>query len=129
MGILTAAVTAAAGAIGGAGISAGVAGAAASAAAGANASGTDDWRGGPTWVGEQGPEILNLPRGSQVTPNDVATRGGGDTYHQYDMRGAVVTDDLLRKAEGANMMAAGKRQAVYEAIAHMSARGIAARLA
>lgn len=33
---------------------------------GQNAQGTDFWRGGPTWVGEQGPEIVNLPRGSQV---------------------------------------------------------------
>lgn len=33
------------------------------------ARGTDSWRGGPTWVGEEGPEILNLPRGSQVIPH------------------------------------------------------------
>lgn len=33
------------------------------------AKGTSNWRGGPTWVGEQGPEILNLPQGSQVIPN------------------------------------------------------------
>jgi TP901 family phage tail tape measure protein len=39
-------------------------------ATGGLASGTDYWRGGPTWVGENGPEILNLPRGSQVIPND-----------------------------------------------------------
>jgi hypothetical protein len=36
---------------------------------GHNAAGTDRWRGGPTWVGEEGPEIINLPRGSQVIPN------------------------------------------------------------
>lgn len=46
---------------------------------GQNAEGTDYWRGGPTWVGERGPELLNLPRGSQIVPNDVArARGGGD---------------------------------------------------
>jgi hypothetical protein len=45
-----------------------------------NASGTDNWRGGATWVGENGPEIVNLPRGSQVIPNDVARGiGGGST--------------------------------------------------
>jgi hypothetical protein len=85
-----------------------------------NAGGTDDWSGGPTWVGEQGPEVLNLPRGSQITSNDAATRRGDTHFHNYDMRGAVVTDDLLRKAEGANMMAASKKQAVNEAIAHVS---------
>ncbi|WP_018265560.1 hypothetical protein [Methylosinus sp. LW4] len=36
---------------------------------GQNADGTDNWRGGPTWVGERGPELVNLPRGSSVTPN------------------------------------------------------------
>lgn len=44
---------------------------------GNNAAGTDSWRGGPTWVGERGPEIVNLPRGSQVIPNAIAARGGG----------------------------------------------------
>lgn len=34
-----------------------------------NASGTDFWRGGWTWVGEEGPELLNLPRGSQILSN------------------------------------------------------------
>lgn len=38
--------------------------------AGHNAKGTDFWKGGPTWVGEEGPELLNLPRGSQIIPND-----------------------------------------------------------
>lgn len=33
---------------------------------GANARGTDNWRGGLTVVGEEGPEIVNLPRGSQI---------------------------------------------------------------
>jgi len=32
------------------------------------AGGTDYWRGGPALVGEKGPELLNLPRGSRVTP-------------------------------------------------------------
>lgn len=33
---------------------------------GGNAMGTDSWRGGWTWVGEKGPELLNLPKGSQI---------------------------------------------------------------
>lgn len=37
--------------------------------AGNNAKGTDYWRGGLTWVGEEGPELLNVPRGSQIIPN------------------------------------------------------------
>ena len=36
---------------------------------GANAEGTNNWRGGPTWVGERGPELVELPKGSRVLPN------------------------------------------------------------
>ncbi len=32
------------------------------------ASGTDNWPGGPAIVNDGGPELLNLPRGTQVTP-------------------------------------------------------------
>lgn len=44
---------------------------------GSNAAGTDNWRGGPTWVGENGPEIVNLPKGAQVIPNDIARQAAG----------------------------------------------------
>lgn len=53
---------------------------------GGNASGTDSWTGGPTWVGENGKELINLPRGSQVIPNSALRFGspqksaGGDTH-------------------------------------------------
>lgn len=33
---------------------------------GKNAEGTNDWRGGLTWVGERGKELVHLPGGSQV---------------------------------------------------------------
>ena len=33
---------------------------------GHNAAGTDNWRGGLTWVGELGPELVDLPKGAQV---------------------------------------------------------------
>lgn len=46
-----------------------------------NASGTDNWRGGLTWVGEAGPELVSLPRGSQImSAQESANFGGGDTY-------------------------------------------------
>ncbi|PSK96703.1 TP901 family phage tail tape measure protein [Haloactinopolyspora alba] len=34
-----------------------------------NATGTRNWRGGLTWVGEEGPEIVSLPRGSDIYSN------------------------------------------------------------
>lgn len=37
--------------------------------AGSNATGTNNWRGGPTWVGERGPELVDLPRGSRILPH------------------------------------------------------------
>ncbi len=57
---------------------------------GSNAQGTDFWRGGLTMVGEQGPELLNLPRGSQIIPNDkinnmagLATASGSGTANIF----------------------------------------------
>lgn len=35
---------------------------------GHNAMGTNLWRGGPTWLAERGPELVDLPRGSRVIP-------------------------------------------------------------
>lgn len=36
----------------------------------ANAMGTSNFSGGATWVGERGPELLDLPAGSRVTPSN-----------------------------------------------------------
>lgn len=36
---------------------------------GKNASGDNNWRGGLTWVGEKGPELVELPKGSRILPN------------------------------------------------------------
>jgi hypothetical protein len=43
------------------------------------AHGTDSAPGGVALVGERGPELVNLPRGSQVIPNDKI--GGGGAIH------------------------------------------------
>lgn len=45
------------------------------------ASGTDYAPGGKAWVGENGPELLELPRGSRVLSTEESRRSsGGDTY-------------------------------------------------
>ena len=47
------------------------------------ASGTNFAWGGPTLVGERGPELVNLPRGARVVPNNrLSDFRGGDTYVQ-----------------------------------------------
>ena len=37
---------------------------------GHNAQGTNSWQGGLTWVGEQGPELVNLPKFTRIYSND-----------------------------------------------------------
>lgn len=46
---------------------------------GQNAIGTRNWRGGLTWVGETGPELVNLPRNSRIYSNSdsMALAGAG----------------------------------------------------
>ena len=69
-----------------------------------NAKGTDFWRGGETWVGEEGPEIVNLPRGSQVIPNDKSmemTKGNGLTLYIQNLYNNRKQDieELMQEAE------------------------------
>jgi TP901 family phage tail tape measure protein len=47
---------------------------------GSNAEGTDYWRGGLTWVGERGPELVNLPRGSRVYSNEESMEMAGGIH-------------------------------------------------
>lgn len=57
---------------------------------GNNANGTPNWGGGLTWVGERGPELVNLPRGSQVIPAHRASQmGGGGVVVNVDARGSA----------------------------------------
>ncbi len=54
---------------GGGGFWGSVAGILGGGAIGANANGTSGWRGGLSWVGERGPELVSMPRGAQVLSN------------------------------------------------------------
>ncbi|TFW14426.1 hypothetical protein EGY25_04330 [Brevundimonas intermedia] len=66
---------------------------------GRNAEGTDFWTGGPTWVGERGPELLDLPRGSRITENarsmDLMRRAAGGAGHAQ----RVVVEVVARKGD------------------------------
>jgi hypothetical protein len=61
---------------GGGGAATGGTGLSLTATGGMYASGTDYAKGGLSLVGENGPELLNIPRGSQIVPNDVLRQGG-----------------------------------------------------
>ncbi len=66
---------------------------------GRNAKGTDNWRGGYTWINEEGGEIVDLPRGTRIIPHDVSMEmarnmgtatGGGEVYNFH--QGSIVID-------------------------------------
>lgn len=64
-----------------------------------NAVGTPYWSGGMTWVAENGPELISLPRGSRVTPAAetrrlLASANDNRPVQYVDMRGAIVDRDL-----------------------------------
>jgi hypothetical protein len=62
------------------------------------AGGTDYAPGGLSWVGENGPELLNLPTGSSVTPASML-RGGGAPIINIDARGAELgVEDKIARA-------------------------------
>jgi hypothetical protein len=82
---------------------------------GHNARGTDYWRGGLTWVGEEGPELAWLPRGSKVASNPAsmgmlrgAAGGGPSVPHQhfYLVGATIGSDELWRRIERGDRMAA-----------------------
>lgn len=69
-----------------------------------NASGTDNFPGGLSWVGENGPELVNLPQGSQII-NAQESRMVGDTYYNItiDAKNIQEFNDIIRIAENERM--------------------------
>lgn len=59
--------------------------------------GTNFAPGGPALVGERGPEIVNLPRGSQVIPNNQITNNSSSTVFNLSFSGFPADDFQLRK--------------------------------
>ena len=75
--------------------------------ANAYASGTDFAPGGLALVGERGPEIVELPRGSRVFPNGITPENGttyATTYNiSVDASNVRELSDLVRMAQGARV--------------------------
>lgn len=79
---------------------------------GSNANGTNNWRGGPTWVGERGPELLDVPRGSKILPNKESVRYAN---------GVASAPFGVPKASGSSSSAIDKmKQAVTVTIAQLA---------
>lgn len=75
-----------------------------------NASGTESWKGGRTWVGEEGPEVVELPRGSRVIPNNRANQISNATNNYYITIDAKNVTDFNRVVEMANAMQMATRR-------------------
>lgn len=58
-----------------------------------NATGTKAFAGGLTWVGERGPELVRLPRGSTIHTNrESMAMAGGDVH--IHMGGVTISNDM-----------------------------------
>ena len=64
---------------------------------GSNAAGTSDWRGGLTWVGEAGPELVRLPQHAQILSNQESRAlAGGDQHIVINVQGIEQLDQVVR---------------------------------
>lgn len=67
---------------------------------GSNASGTDNWRGGWTKIGENGPENVYLPRGAAVDTAQESRDGGNNYYYiTIDAKSVQEFEDIVRIAQ------------------------------
>lgn len=71
-----------------------------------NATGNDNWRGGVTWVGENGPEQVYLPQGAQILNAQESRATGGDVFN-ITISAASVREfnDIVEVAKTARMNA------------------------
>ena len=70
------------------------------------AAGTSNWRGGLTWVGENGPELVNLPRGSQILNAQDSRNAGGTVFNiTIPAKDIKEFNDIVRIAESAAVLA------------------------
>lgn len=66
-----------------------------------NATGTNFFKGGQTLVGERGPELVTLPRGTKIDPanetRDKLRGGGGNTFNFYPQKATINEKDIARE--------------------------------
>ena len=72
---------------------------------GRNASGNDFWRGGLTWAGEAGPELVQLPAGSRIySAQESRQLAGGDTFYiTIDAKNVKEFNDIVELAKSAQV--------------------------
>ena len=62
---------------------------------GRNATGNDNWRGGLTWVGEGGPELAFLPRGSYIANAQDSRLAGGTNNYYINVTGVEELEQVI----------------------------------
>ena len=72
-----------------------------------NAAGNDNFIGGVTWVGENGPEPVWLPQGTRIGTNQEGrSLSGGDTYNFYVQANEIrEIDDFIRRMKSQRRVA------------------------
>ena len=71
---------------------------------GRNATGNDNWRGGLTWVGEAGPELVALPGGSRILNAQDSQSFVGDTFYiTIDAASVREFNDIVEIAQSARV--------------------------
>ena len=72
-----------------------------------NAAGNDNFPGGVTWVGENGPEPVWLPQGSRIGTNQEGrSLSGGDTFNFYVQANEIrEIDDFIRRMKNQRRVA------------------------
>lgn len=71
-----------------------------------NASGNQNWRGGLTYLGENGPEMAILPRGTRILSAQEARMSGdsfGDIYISIDPKNVREFNDIIEIAKSARV--------------------------
>lgn len=74
---------------------------------GKNADGTDSWRGGLTWVGERGPELVSLPRGSAIMNSVASKRFAAAASSRVVVDPGAVGAAVARELAGASLRLTG----------------------
>ena len=72
---------------------------------GSNASGNANWRGGLTYLGENGPEAAILPQGTRIyNAQEVESFGGGDVFNiTIDAKSVKEFNDIVTIVKGARV--------------------------
>lgn len=93
---------------------------------GRNAAGTEHWRGGWSWLGEEGPELAWLPPGSKVASHPQSMRMMAQAARpsqvvdarQYHFTGNLLTPEFMAEIERRDRMAAraGAQQGAQAAV-------------